>query len=296
MLTGILYGLAAAFMQSSSYIFSRNFVVKFANPVHLMIYSQIVMGALSVLVLPLAMPEGLFETREYALPIVLCAAAYLLGQGSFFMTLRELEASRASSLLGVKLVVLALINLVVFGIGINALQWLAVFICVIAAIMMNFSGVRMSFKAMIWLLMTCVGYSFSDIFGREAVLLIPSDSLFQQAVTSTALCYMLLGALSLPGLWFIKRSKRAFICAVPFGVCWFLAMLVLFSCFASIGVVFGNIVQASRGLMSVLLGITLARAGYSHIEMKTSAGTFWKRIFAALLMIAAIALYSYSRL
>lgn len=296
MITGILYGLAAAFLQSCSYVFSRNFVVRHADPIHLMIYSQVVMGGFAALLLPLTAPPGLFGHADYVLPVVLCAAGYLAGQGSFFMTLRELEASRASSLLGVKLVVLALINLAVFGVAISALQWLAVILCMVAAVMMNFSGGQMSGKAVLWLFATCVGYSFSDIYGKEAVFHISGDASLASAMTSTALCYLLLGLIAFPAIFFIRRSRSAFLAAIPFGICWFGAMLVLFGSFALLGVVFGNIIQSLRGLMSIGLGVLLAHGGFTHLEARTGGGVFRRRLASAILMITAIAIYSYSKL
>ncbi len=296
MITGILYGLVAAFLQSCSYVFSRHFVVRHADPIHLLIYSQIIMGVLAAIVLPFAAPAGLFTHHEYVIPVILSGAGYLLGQGSFFMTIRELEASRASSLLGVKLVVLALINLLVFGVVISAFQWLAVVLCVVAAVMMNFSGVKMSWKGVLWLLLTCIGYSFSDIYGRNAVFCIAGNASFVSAVTSTALCYVMLGVIALPGIFFIRKSGPAFLAAVPFAICWFGAVLLLFSCFALLGVVFGNIVQSLRGLISIGLGVLLAWGGFSHIEAKTGAAVFLRRVISAVLMIVAIAIYSYSKI
>jgi hypothetical protein len=77
----------------------------------------------------------------------------------------------------------------------------------------------------------------------------------------------------------------------PFAVSWFTGILFLFLCFGSIGVVFGNIVQSTRGLMSILMGSFVAYKGYEHIEEKmTPRATLW-RLFAGALMIAAIALF-----
>lgn len=296
MITGILYGLAAAFLQSCSYVFSRNFVVKHADPIHLMIYSQVIMGTFAAALLPFVAPPGLFRHHEYAAPVILCAVFYIVGQASFFMTLRELEASRASSLLGVKLVVLALINLLVFGAAISAIQWGAVILCMFAAVMMNFSGGNLSWKGILWLLLTCVGYSFSDIYGKQAVFCIAGDASLASAMTSTALSYLLLGVVALPGVFFIRKSYPVFLAALPFAVCWFGAMLVLFGSFALLGVVFGNIIQSLRGLMSIGLGVLLAHGGFSHLEAKTGPAVFRRRLISAILMIAAIAIYSFSKL
>lgn len=62
-------------------------------------------------------------------------------------------------------------------------------------------------------------------------------------------------------------------------------------CFSRIGVVFGNIVQSTRGVISVLLSAAVGAAGLVLVEEKaTGARLLWKA-GAALAMGGAIALY-----
>ena len=140
--------------------------------------------------------------------------------------------------------------------------------------------------------MSCAGYSLSDIFGREAVLRIPVDDFFIRVMAFNGLCYLTLGLAAIPALPFIKRSRRAFADAVPFALCWFAAMIFLFACFASLGTVFGNIVQATRGLMSVLIGLILVRMGFLHLEGQVSVAIFLRRCAAAAMMLLAIILFA----
>ncbi len=291
MLFGIITGVLAALGQSCSYIFSRNFAVKFGNPFHLMIYSQLIMGVFALILLPFVFDRQMFRDTGFILPLVLSALGYLLGQGSFFAAIREVEASRLSSLLGLKLLVLAGINIIFFGVWLNAWQWAAVLVCVTAALLMNWSGGRLSWKMLMWLFLCCVFYSLSDIFGREMILRLSGD-LVLCALTGTALCYILLGIIAIPLLFLIRRSRAAFLTALPFAVCWFMAMLFLFICFAAVGTVFGNIVQSSRGVISVLLGMVLIRLEMAHLESRMTRRVLFRRIFAALLMMMAIILYT----
>ena len=69
-------------------------------------------------------------------------------------------------------------------------------------------------------------------------------------------------------------------------------MLLLFGCFQAVDVVFGNILQSTRGLISIVLGAGLAGAGMVHLEKKVSRGVFWRHMAAAMLMSAAIVLYA----
>ena len=292
MLFGIITGLLAAFGQSGSYLFSRNFVMRFGSPIHLIIYSQVLMGGMALLVLPWVLRREMFSSAAFLLPLVLSALCYLLGQGSFFVAIREIEASRLSSLLGLKLPVLALINVLFMNIGVNPLQWTAVLMCAAAAMMMNWSGGRITWKAAVWVLACCVFYSLSDIFGRELILRLPGDKLVIRSLAGTSMCYVFLGLVALPMLAAIRRSRRAAVAALPFALCWFTAMLFLFGCFVAIGTVFGNIVQSSRGLISIGLAVVSGRLGMGHLEQHPTRNVMLRRAAAALLMLAAIILYT----
>ncbi|MEX0668831.1 MAG: hypothetical protein WD060_00025 [Pirellulales bacterium] len=53
---------------------------------------------------------------------------------------------------------------------------------------------------------------------------------------------------------------------------------------------FGNILQPSRGIMAIAIGDGLAHVGRHDLEMRVDRGTFLRRIAAAALMTAAIAI------
>jgi hypothetical protein len=55
--------------------------------------------------------------------------------------------------------------------------------------------------------------------------------------------------------------------------------------------VFGNILQSTRGVMSVVLGAALAQMGWHELEQRVDRASLLRRLAAALLMTAAIALY-----
>jgi hypothetical protein len=83
--------------------------------------------------------------------------------------------------------------------------------------------------------------------------------------------------------------------ALPVALTWFAAMIFLFICFRLLGAVFGNIVQSMRGPFSILFGAALAARGHVHLESEVSRWTLARRLAAALLMCAAIALFAYER-
>jgi hypothetical protein len=78
--------------------------------------------------------------------------------------------------------------------------------------------------------------------------------------------YAACGALHLPAaprMW--PRSPGGWTPAVHYSVVWLLAMTALYACLGQVGAVFGNILQSTRGVMSVVLGAALAHAGWHDV-------------------------------
>ena len=296
MLTGgIMAGFVAAALQSCSYVFSRNFVTRHGSPFLLLFYSQLVMSAIGVVMLPLVMPPGLFNSTAFVWPMAACALTYLMGQGCFFRTLREVEASRLSSLLGLKLLILTLLSFLFYRTLPHWQQFAAILICVTAAMLMNWSGGKISLRACFWLFLALTGYSLSDMSIKVLVETIGSGSLVRSSLTAVALSNIFLGLVVLPAMLKIRVRRPLLVAAIPFALCWMGAMIFLFACFATLGAVFGNVIQSSRGLISVAISVALAHYGYSHLEQRVTRTVWLRRGFAALLMAAAIILYSLYR-
>ncbi len=75
-----------------------------------------------------------------------------------------------------------------------------------------------------------------------------------------------------------------------YAVAWLGGMVALYTCFGLVGAVFGNILQSSRGILAIAMGAGLAHVGRHDLEMRVDRETFLRRIAAAALMTAAIAL------
>jgi len=295
MVTSIVIGLIAAFLQSCSYLFSRRFILRFRNPLLLLFYSQMVMSVLALALMPLVTTSATWHSTRWIGPLVVCNCGALVGQVCFFRTLREIEASRLSSLLGLKLPVLAFLCFLYYGSVLNGWQWAAIVICAAAALMMNWSGVRISWRAGGWLFLCLIGYSVSDIGVRELVVTVGSGGgMVRDSLTAVALSYFFLGVMVLPMAWRLRFRRRLLMAAAPFGICWFVAMLFLFFCFGALGAVFGNILQSSRGMISVVLSLLLARAGYGMLEQSVPGSVWLRRGGAALLMAGGIVLFSWA--
>jgi hypothetical protein len=83
--------------------------------------------------------------------------------------------------------------------------------------------------------------------------------------------------------------------AFPFALAWFVAMIFLFFCFGLVGPVFGNVLQSTRGLMSIMAGAWLARAGFQRIEKAVSRRALLQRLAAAAMMTAAIWIFQINK-
>ncbi len=294
MITGIVAGLLCAFLQAVSYVCSAGFMRKYRSSLRLVIFSQLGMGVFCLPLVPFLYPEGLDgRGGEFLLWVGIWIVVFAIGQIAFFNALRSIEASRMSSLLGLKIIVLAVISVVFLRHPLNSLQWTAVLISTLAAVGMNWSGgAHFTGKGMIWLLLALVFYSLTDMAETHLVRLPQGIGVFRSAIGMGVVCYGVLGLLTLPMLLRFRWTNRQFVLAAPFAVSWFLSQVVLFVSFGLLGTVFGNVIQASRGLISIAIGIVLLHLGFGKLDAEISREMWIRRIAAAVMMTAGIVLYS----
>jgi len=296
-IAGIALGLAAALCQSLSYVFSGRFVRTFHGPPHVLLaMAHVAMGLASVALLPLVLPEAMPDLRSYIWPLLGGVVFYLVGQVGLFLALRYADASRVSPLLGLKLPILAGISLLFLGAHYTLTQWVAVGLCLLAALVLNHSGARLRGRSLGWILLTCMGYCLSDLNITALVLRLQGAgmSLSRASMVGGFLSYGLCGVLAVLLLPTIPwRDGRRWRYALPFAAAWLGAMLLLFGCFGAVGVVFGNIVQSTRGLISILIGWLVSTAGHVHLEARANLAVWLRRVAAAVLMVLAIVLFSH---
>ena len=296
MFFGILAGFFSAFLQSTSYVFSRRFVLKHHDPGRLVVCSQAVMCLFGLVTLALTLPfVRLPLSGEFFTLLAVFVAASNVGYFCFFRALREIEASRLSSLLGLKIVVLAAISITLLRQPLHGLQYFAVALSAVAAVGMNFTGGPLNRRGCLFLLLTLLSYATADLVETRMIQLMPGENLFLNSVAVTGIAFTALGMVSSLALFRRRCSRSCFIDAVPYAVSWYLAMIFLFASFGAIGVLFGNIIQASRGLISVLLGLLLLKIGLDRLEPRVDARAWIRRAVMAILMLAAMALYSLAK-
>ena len=174
---GIICGFLSALFMSGSYIFSRSYFRKYNDPVRLAVYSQVNMFfcGIALLIFSFSFLEVTL-TPAFFLYLAGESFSFLIAQTSFFMMLRRVEASRTSSLLGLK--VMAIATLTLFsGHMPNLIQWGAIVLCTIAAVGMNFSGGKMSRESIFWLMLAVFCYAFCDICITGMMNLMTGDSM-----------------------------------------------------------------------------------------------------------------------
>ena len=295
-LSGIGFGLGAAACQSLSYVLSRRFVGQTGStPALLLIVSHLMMGAGSLLLLLVLSPRNLPPFAAYAAPLAGAGLFYLVAQLGLFYVLRTVESSRVAPMLGMKVLVLACMAVLLTRQGLHPLQWAAVGMSAMAAWLLNEAGGRVPGRCLAVLGMTITCYCLSDLSIAELMRRL-ADVKPLPAFTGAALTYLLCAAVILP--FAFRRDllqARVWRLAAPFAVAWFGAMCLLYACFALIGVVFGNIIQSTRGIMSVAIGWGIARVGHTHLESRVGRHVFWRRVAGAVLMLAAVALYLLAR-
>jgi len=298
MFFGVSIGLVSAVMQSSAYIFSRRFGNRFHSSVKLVIYSQLLMGMMGAAVFAATCPFTRFprgaELWKFFAATGVFVAAYHVAFYCFFKALNEIEASRLSSLLGLKVISIALITYPFLRSELNWWHLLAVVLTAVSAVGMNFSGIRIGRKGALYLVLALLGFSTTDITGAIFVKAMPGDAMTLKAICATSLAYVFLGIIAAAVFLKMKFERDACKGALPYSVLWFTAMLLLFASFGIVGVVFGSIIQASRGVVSVILGVLLAHLGYSDVEPDVPARVWVRRAVMATIMVGAIGLYTWA--
>ena len=303
---GVVSGLAAAGFSAVSYLVSRHYGLgqrtlgRKGAALRLLAVSHLLMAAVCIPLTWAAWPATSPPVRLFAVPLALSVGFYLLGQSSLFAALKRVEASRMAPLLGLKIVMLAVIVSFVLGHVLDTRQWLAVALSVAAAVMLQAGRGAVPAQAFGFVLACCLCFAIADIYIIRLI-----DGLQAGAMTSSAvisrlhagglamtLTYGLCGLLFVPLVVGLRPYTRTdWVAASQYASAWLLSMVGLYCCFGLVGVVFGNILQSTRGVMSVAIGAALAHLGCHELEQRIDRATLLRRLAAALLMTAAIALY-----
>ena len=295
MFMGIFAAALTALLQSFSYISSAAFNKRYDSSFKLMIYSQFAMGVVSVPISLIFFPAGLLETPVAStLWMILWILITCAGQYFFFATQKEIESSRLSSLLGLKIVVLAVITMAFSRQMIPFLRIIAILLATVGAVCMNGGKAtrRVSLKAVLLLASTVVTYCVADLVETKLLNMSRTGNIWCDGLGVCATCYMLLGVLMIPLFKKIGFSGEQLKCATPYGVLYFFSQVALFVSFGLVGPVFANVVQSSRGMISVAIGVLLCQLGFSSLDVKGDRKLWIRRFICSGIMTAAIIIYA----
>ena len=234
------------------------------------------------------------------------AALYLTGNAIFFSLLRRVEASRLIPFLGLKIFILAAIVAFVLGQPLSGRQWIGVGLSIAATAMLQGAAGGLPRQAFALVLATCLCFAVADLcIVRLIDTLAPalgggaaSGDRLRGATLAMLLNYCLCGVASVVGLAVARATGSAddrsplpgdWRMAALYAVTWLAAMAGLYICFGFTGAVLGNVIQSTRGIMSVAVGAILAHLGWHELEQRVDRLTLLRRLAAAILMTAAIA-------
>lgn len=291
---GTFSGFAAATCSSLAYLGSRLFYKKSGpNPFLLLAISYMQMGLFSLVILPFVWSEGLLSF-DIIVPLMGAVLCGMVGQLVFFFTLKYSNPSQMVPLLALKIFILAFASIFVLQKNISLLQWMSIVLCFVATFIINFSGGRIPLKSLAGILLVCCLYAFGDVLATMLIRQFVSINAKNPALLSACLVYassgifgMMLGVF----MWRDIRTPHAWKFALYFSMVFFLADLFLFTTFGLVGPVFGNIVQSTRGIVSILLAKLVSQRGISYLETDTNTSVIIRRFLAASLFTLAIALY-----
>lgn len=298
---GIFCGFTTAVLMACSYIASGWAVRRTPelNALTLLANSFIWMGLACVVGLVLTWrPEILQGFWHRFPPVLISLSCYTLAQILMFMAQRKVDASLLVPLLGLKLPILMFLNITLLGSRFTWLQALAVALTVLAAFLLNRTGKGIGFGGFCYVILACVFFSLSDMGLKQETDLLRHELGFSPALAAaycTYLNYLTAGFLGIIVLACNRRirTRRTLLHSLPYGLLWIVSIVFLNLCFALLGTVNGNIIQATRGIFAILFAPILVACGLTYLEQKVSWGTIARRLLAALLMVGAIFLYNF---
>lgn len=292
--SGILSGLAAACCYSLAYLFSKLFYEKSGkNPLHLLAVSQFQMGIFALLLFPFVWSDVHFSFG-IILPVVGVTIFGMLGHVSFFLTLKHSNPSQITPLLALKIVILAFASIVFLQKNIALLQWLSIGMCFGSTFLLHFSGGSIPLKSLVGVLVTCTSYALGDVFVTRLLQQLELAGVTNPVLLGTCFLYTALGMCGLilaACMWKDIRTFPVWKFALYFSMIFFVADIFLFTTFKLVGPMFGNILQSTRGILSIIFAKIVAKKGMFYLEEDVGRAVMFRRLLAAFLFSAAIALY-----
>jgi drug/metabolite transporter (DMT)-like permease len=298
-LLGIFTGLLCALSHSICYLTSKNHAVRHpGRTLFLLLYGQLLMSLAALPLVIILWPGQLPAFAPLAGFLGGSILFYIGGQWAMISAMHHAEPSRVSPLLGIKVILMGLFATLVYGFRLSPQQWIALALCTAGAVSLGISGGRLTGKAQRSIFLAACCYVLSDSCIERLVQLFAHNGmpLFRAALFALGLTYSLIALLTLCTLpWVggwqnLTRNRKEI---VPFAAFWIIAMAFYYITLGLVGPVFGVVLQSTRGILSVFLGLALVKLKHrGQLEQPLGKKVFLQRLAAATLMFSAIALYA----
>jgi len=294
---GVTVGLLSGALNAVAFLISRHqATTSRGGGLRLLVAAHLVMAAACLPAVWLLWPPGGLDAATCLPALVGSIGFYIAGQAALIVSLRRADASRVVPLLGLKIVALALIVSCLPGERLDLRQWTAVGLSVVAAAVLQGRRDPVPAAVMGLMIAACFGFSAADLAIVRLIDVVqaadPSRSRLWACGLSVAVTYVACGLVATAFLpWADPRRGTDWRAAAAYGLVWLAGMTTLYACFGLLGAVFGNVLLSSRGLFAVIIGAVLAHRGWHELEQRVDRATLLRRIAAAVLMTAAIALY-----
>lgn len=297
---GIGMGFLTAILQSLSYLLSRKIILqKNISPTLLFSVSHIHIGFFSIAILPFFL-NGV-PNKSIVLPLLGTAFFYLLAQSLLLIVLEKNESSKVTPLLSLKIPLLSIFLAIFYGGKIILLGWFAILLCLVGVFLISPPKGKVALKLLVSILVVCAGYAGSDLCIPLLVKELNYASEYP-TLAAIALTYSIAGFFG--GVLYAARfgakinffQKPLHKDTIAYSVAWFFAIASLFGCFTTIDLVLGNMVQSTRAIISVLLGLIVTRLGLIFVEDLSDQKTIVFRISGSILITGSIFLYFFSQL
>lgn len=293
MTEGILLGIIGALLQSIAYLLSKFSINKTKmSALRFLMISHFIIALKAAFILIFFCDKNLPVNNYWLVYLLGGSCTYLLGQFCLIESLKFSDASRVSSLLSIKVPLLAILSLKFQENHYRLAHWFALSLIVISALYISTRGKRMPRKALVWAILACVGYSLSDLNTVQLVNCFDYGNKISGTVKSVCFTYLICGIGGLIYFFTDKLpSKKELIYTTPYSFSWFVSFIFLFASFSSVGFVMGNLAQSTRGLISILLGVLISYLGFKSLEEKVPLNKLIQRVLASLVMLSAMLIF-----
>ncbi len=276
--------LAASLLHAFSFAYSKQFLAHSHNRVKLAFYSQYSVGLFGMLLLPFV---GVGNFVDNLGLIMTMAVFVMVGQVTYLNALRHGDTSFVVPMLGLKMFFVAGISALLLNETYGPLVYLGAIGVFVSLFFLNDGKLRGSLRALLWVLITCLMFGAADV--TVMALLQNGIQGFQIAAYIFAIPTLIMMPLSpviFKNDWQVSGPLAKTLAI--YGVVHLGGITLLMLAFMqSQQVTLINILQSSRGLLSIGVIYLMARIGFSEIETLTRR-QLMIRSFGGLLMFASL--------